>query len=385
MIKRNSQLRVLIIRCAAAWLFFLAAFGGESSLSSCTFSGRDVDVIGRKDPTQDTEGAYYSRHKKSRDDIVYNSSFERTNTCDEWVVEDGYLKSPLGEMSESYFSFGEDEWQDYEFSLQACTTKGDCELLIGISCGNNKNYMLILGADDNYTHKLVRVVNNSRTGERESTVIESITGYINPGRGHRIRIRCKGNQLQSWLDKTALFTFTDEDNTMKGRVSIGTRNGQARFRNMKVSALDGNLLFHGLPTRAQDWQAVGRGKVTLDDERPLNRQHSVKLVSNIGDTGIKQDHLVLSKGLWRCTLWMRGETSADAVVCLKEGGKTLLEKNVPVPGSDWRGVLVDFKVDKPVKDAALQIAAHGKGIVWIDQVEFMAEPLPTSGNLAKRH
>lgn len=384
MIKRKPKVRFLIISVAAVWLVWIVAICGERSVSLAADSDLSTHRIDKKSSAKTPEHTHGSYGQAASGSIVYNSSFEKTNTCGEWLVEDGYLKTPSREMNESHFSFGDEEWRDYEFSLQACTTKGMCELLIGIDCGNNKSYMLVLGADDNYTHKLVRVVKDASTRKQDVRVIKTIVGYINPGRNHRVRIRCQGKRLQSWLDDRPLFAFTDDD-PMSGLVSVGTRNGQARFRNIKVSTLDGKMLFQGLPTRAQEWQAVGRGKVALDDKRPLNRKHSVKVVSNVGHTGIEQGHLALSKGLWRCTLWIRGDASAGLVVCLKEAGETLVEKKLPVSSSDWRGVPIDFNVDKSVKDATLQIAAHGKATVWIDQVEFMPGSSYTSDRLAKRH
>jgi hypothetical protein len=385
MINRKPKLRFIIILCTAAWLVCIAAFCGEASVSSCAPSEQGAHPTDKKNSAQAAEAVHHSRDKVPQGSIVHNGGFEKTNTGGEWFVEDGYLKTPPGGMKESHFSFGDERWQDYEFSLLACATKGDCELLIGTGGGDNKGYMLVLGADGNYSHKLVRFVNNSSTGKENVTVMKSIEGYINHGRSHRVRIRCEGNRLQSWLDDKPLFAITDEDKTIRGRVSIGTRNGQAQFRNFKVSTLEGKMLFDGLPTRAQDWQAVGRGKVILDDKVSLNRKHSVKLVSNLGRTGIEQGQLGLSKGLWRCTLWIRGEASSELAVCLKDGGEILAEKTLPVLSSDWRGLPIDFNVDESVNDATLQIAAGGKAAVWIDKVEFTPDPRHTSGQVAKRH
>lgn len=306
-------------------------------------------------------------------DIVWNSSFEEVLSIDQWSVERGYLKTPPCDAKGSFLAFGDWTWSDYEFSAQACTTKGDCELLLSVRCGLRESYRLILGADGNRQHKLLRVASDWMMRKRDMTLIDSANGYIDHGRCHRIRIRCEGKRLQVWLDESLLFDVVDNSGPSKGRVSLGARNGQAQFRNLRITGLDGKALFQGLPTQTGHWLAVGTGKVTLDKEHALNRKRSVKIVSDFGETGIEQDCSFVSEGLWRGTLWVRGEASEGLTVYLRDGDEVLAEKKLPVPSSDWRGLAFDFTLAKAVKNAKLQILAGGKATVWIDQVQIVSD------------
>ena len=321
-------------------------------------------------------------HGGPSNDILWNSSFEETLSPDEWFVEDGYLKTPLCDANGSHFTFGEEGWSNYEFRVQACAVKGASELMIGVRYGLKAGYRLVLGAGGNRRHELLRVANDGIMRKEDTTLIESASGYIGYGRCHRIRIRCEGERLGVWLDNMLLFDVTDNGGPLKGRVSLGVRGGQALFRNLRINGLDGKALFRGLPMQAGHWLAVGRGEVTLDNKGALNRKRSVKIVSDAASTGIEQECGSVREGLWRGTLWVRGDAPEGVSVRLRDAKGILMEKKLAVPSSDWRGLPFDLALDRVVEDARLQIVANGKATVWIDQVQLFPDPADNGGSLA---
>ena len=316
------------------------------------------------------------------DDIIRNSSFEWSFAHGQWCVEAGHLKTESRDDKESWFAFGDPGWRDYEFTIQASTGRGTGQLLFGIRGGPGSSYRLVLGADDNSAHKLLRVVHNPKTHRQDMAVLESAKGFVDYGRSHRLRVRCQGSCLRVWLDDRSLFDFTDDNGPQAGWLSVGARNVEAQFRNFKVATLDGKMLFEGLPTRARGWFAIGRGTVELDYKQPLDRICSLKVVSQVGQTGIEQRHLALAKGAWRCRMWVRGEAPDGLVVSLRDADKTIAEKTLSVPGCDWCGLPFDLTVDGAVADATLRILTSGQAAVWIDQVELMPTPSAASRWLA---
>ena len=253
-------------------------------------------------------------------------------------VEDGYLKTGLCDANGSHFTFGKRDWDGYEFRVQACTASGGGELMLGVRCGRKASYRLVLGAGGNRRHELLRVANYGTHRKESTTVMESASGYVDHGRCHRIRIRCEGERLGVWLDDRLLFDVVDNGGPSKGRVSLGVRGGRAQFRNLRINDLDGKALFRGLPTQCGHWLAVGGGQVTLDDKGALDRERSIKIVSDNAATGIEQECRSVGEGLWRGTLWVRGEAAEGVSVRLRDANGILMEKKLAVSSSDWRGL-----------------------------------------------
>ena len=334
--KRTPRAGSIGIARAGFWLAAVATIYGAGTTSFGTHGGHRIHRIDMTTSEPHLEHKHHTCNGRAPGDLIRNSSFEQTCTEDDWFIENGYLKTAPQGTRPSHFTFGEEGWRDYEVSFQACATKGQGELLIGVRCDSGNSYRLVLGADGNSRHELLRVVNSRRMRREEVTVVQAIKGYIDHGRCHSVRIRCEGKRLQAWLDTRILFDVTDNDGLRSGRVSVGARNGQAQFRNFKVTTLNGGTLFRGLPTPARRWLAVGPGNITLDNGKPLNRNRSIKIVSHGGQTGVEQDCPGLGEGPFRCTLWVRGEASEGLLIRLQDGGETLAKRTLSVPDLDWR-------------------------------------------------
>ena len=96
--------------------------------------------------------------------------------------------------------------------------------------------------------------------------VQACSGSIDTDRWYTIRVRCEGPHIQVWLDGEPVIDFTDSPGHLAGKVGIGTWSTKARFRNLKVTSLTGDVLFEGLPhalgqeSIAQHWEKVGSGK-----------------------------------------------------------------------------------------------------------------------------
>ena len=358
---------------AAVWIGSIIAIGLATRVTLGARDDHNAYMVEKDSRNFSGDQMHDYFHARPTANILSNSSFEEVLSPDQWSAEQGYLKTPPCDARGSRLTFGDWAWSDYEFRVQACAEKGASELLLGVRCDLRVSYRLILGADGNQRHKLVRVASDWIMRTRDISLIESTSGNIENGRWHRIRVRCEGQRLQVWLDENAMFDVVDNAGPSRGQVSLGVRNGQARFRNLRITRLDGKTLFRGLPTRTGHWLAVGKGKVTLDKSHALNRKWSVKIVSDAVPSGIEQEFRSLSEGLWRGTLWVRGEAPDGLSVSLRDANDVLAEKKLPVPSSHWRGLPFDLSLENAVNKAKLQILTNGKATVWIDQVELVAD------------
>ena len=63
---------------------------------------------------------------------------------------------------------------------------------------------------------------------------------------YKIKIEVRGPAIQCLVDGKGLFLFRD-DTFLKGMVGLGTQNAPVRWRNLKVAAPDGRILWEGWP------------------------------------------------------------------------------------------------------------------------------------------
>jgi hypothetical protein len=83
----------------------------------------------------------------------------------------------------------------------------------------------------------------SRAANRD---IQSVRGTVRPDEWHRFRISLMRKRIRIELDDQFIFDLTDDFN-LQGRVRFHGWGGIGRFRNIKVSAPDGTVLWEGPP------------------------------------------------------------------------------------------------------------------------------------------
>ena len=83
-------------------------------------------------------------------------------------------------------------------------------------------------------------------GSHRATEIASKPGTIQPLEWYKLKISLRGSRVRIELDDHTLFVFTTE-HSPKGGVQLRTYNCAIRFRNIKVTAPDGTVLWEGPP------------------------------------------------------------------------------------------------------------------------------------------
>jgi hypothetical protein len=160
---------------------------------------------------------------------------------DLWTVEGDQLikeRPGLGGVN-----FGDRGWTDYDFTFEARKSAGPDGLGAMFRTSEEGNYYLFwLGINNNKTHDLLR---GSRSAKGAS-VIQSIPGSIRPREWYKVKISLRGQRIHILLDDHVLFECA-EDFSQKGNVSLRFYNSAGRFRNIKVTAPDGTVLWEGPP------------------------------------------------------------------------------------------------------------------------------------------
>ncbi len=76
--------------------------------------------------------------------------------------------------------------------------------------------------------------------------VRSRPGEIEPHKWHKLKISLRGRQIRIELDGELLFALRD-DFSLKGAIGVHCVDCSGRFRNIKVTAPDGTVLWEGPP------------------------------------------------------------------------------------------------------------------------------------------
>ncbi len=318
-------------------------------------------------------------------EIIWDRSFEGGAVAgSRWSIEDDCLVQ--NGLSENVrLVFGNPDWTDYEFTLEAQKIAGQEGFLILFRVGREKQfYWANLGGWGNSRHSLERGVKGEN---RWGTVGPGVPGKIERGKWYRIRIRCEGRHIRVWLDGDKLIDFTDDARAnLSGRVGVGTWSTKARYRNVRVTSLDGRKLLEGLPevkrqaASPHSWEAYGPGKTYLSADNPLNCDKCQLVVSESGETGFQQKPLCIRGGeTYYGSVWARGKATEGLVVRLLDGEKTLSERALPEPNPEWKQFAFELKPKASAENAAIRVGVRGKAKVYIDQVSMMSKSARKTG------
>ncbi len=155
-----------------------------------------------------------------------------------WKVEgDELIREGLGD---GWVSFGDPDWTDYDLTYEARKSAGSDGFGGSFRQGEGLSYGLAIGGLDNkhYLHRWL--------GAPPAVLVQSIPGTIEPLRWYKVRLSLRKQRIRIELDDHVLFSGTD-DFKLRGAVSLRFFNSAGRFRNIKVTAPDGTLLWEGPP------------------------------------------------------------------------------------------------------------------------------------------
>ena len=360
------------------WMLLLLSgipvFAGAEEAQLTLQTGKVANKIDEKIYGHFLEHIYHSVNGGLWGDLIWNRTFEQ-NSAGRWSVEDNCivqksldenLRQPLGDRS----------WTNYEYSLEACKTGGSEGFLIPFRVKSDTEfYWVNFGGWRNKRHAIER----SLPDRGKRVVGPEIPGQIETGRWYAIKIRCEGPKVQVFLDGKQVMEINDPEGPQAGQVGVGTWNTQARFRNLKVTSLDGKTLLEGIPAaltqqpvKMLHWDTFGPGKVAVDTKEPLNSQYSVRIESGAQETGVAQSKICVEKGKgYEGSLWARGDASGRVTVRLLDGKTVLAEKKLGAVKKEWTELPFTLSPTAATANATLQVAVNAKDAVWLDQVSLM--------------
>jgi len=373
-----------VLGCVILVALGAVAFGQGNAVKDVSYTidpGRALNGIDEKVYGHFFEHIYHSANGGLWGELVWNRSFEE-NTAGRWSIEDGQLVQ-AGSGTDLRLVFGDRSWTDCEYTLEAMKTGGAEGFLILFRAASDRAYYWYnLGGWGNLRHQLEKGVGGGRR-----TVGRAVEGRIETGKWYPIRVRCEGNRYQVWLDGQQMLDYTDERSPhLSGQVGVSTWSTQARFRNFKVTTLDGKMLYEGLPSVGEDkfgakhWSIVGGGKASIESENPFNSDFCVQIDASAGQTGLSQDRFNIRKNeVYAGSLWARGRASGLTVQLVNSGDSIIAEQKLAAPGSDWRELKFELRPKVSDANATFQVIVPAGGNVRLDQVSMMPQSWQAAG------
>ena len=218
------------------------------------------------------EHIYHSCNGGLWGELVWDRSFEGGGAGVAWTRQDDCIAQE-GAAADVRLLFGDPQWTDYEFTVEARKTGGDEGFLILVRALNDKEfYWANFGGWGNVGHALERGIQGQN---RWGAVTRRRNGQIETGRWYRVRARCEGPRVQFWLDDELVIDYTDDGRgPARGRAGVGTWVTQTQFRNFQVTSLDGTSPARGTPAAAQtgNGRRAGLAAVRERESCRLDRQ-----------------------------------------------------------------------------------------------------------------
>ncbi len=157
----------------------------------------------------------------------------------QWRTEGEQLVQRNASTAYATVLFGDPTWRDYDFSFDYLAKAGKPTAgALFRAKGPGTAYKWVLGADNNQHHMIDTAMNFKligRLGVRDHLVC--------PDRWHQSTIKLRGARLWGYLDGEVVFSDLAAPHHREGMVGLFTRETSARFRNLLVTAPDGQVLW----------------------------------------------------------------------------------------------------------------------------------------------
>jgi hypothetical protein len=163
-------------------------------------------------------------------------------SCGSWRIDGEELVREDITIRDAWILFGDPNWTDYDFYLEAKVIQRSNEgfIIPFRVAGLGNQWMINVGTGRQY------LIQRVRDGTLLQPPITRVAGNVNQGEWYKVLIRTRGPELQCFLNGQRVL-WTRDPECERGAVGLQTHDTTARFRNIKVTNPEGDVLFEGLP------------------------------------------------------------------------------------------------------------------------------------------
>lgn len=296
-------------------------------------------------------------------ELVWNRSLEVGNAQSWSLKNDAFVQSSV--QGNSFMQFGDENWTDYELTLDAKKVDGVEGFLILFRASKENYYWANLGGWKNKEHGIECI-----RGDSKMTVGKRVSGEIQGGENCQIRVRVEGNRFQVFLNGKSVLDVVDENAIRAGKIGIGTWDTAAEFRNIQVKDLQGKVLYDfeaaqknvNLKADAdiRFWET--NGNHLASSGQADSARNGEKFVRFTAPGFMAQKNFAFQAGEnYDFSYWVRGA-----------GEVTLNGQKSAFQSKEWKKIHGTFTVAQSTKDGVLRLeCVPTGGALDIDQISIM--------------
>ncbi len=284
----------------------------------------------------------------------------------------------------NYVMTGEVLWEPYFVGVPAPWSGGRSDIRFIFRNGTDSlAYAFHLDAASESPFKLEKIT-TTKQGSKTivlKSVASSAKELTKPRLWHRFKIICKGAAIAIFIDDREVLTYLDgQTPLLNGKVGLLLTKTTAKFKNLKVIALDGKILWAGLPDEvkpnpvAPDWLSYGKGIFELSKATVINGAYAQKITVNGGIAGVQQTVFNLKAGEnYNGSVWCRGDKGLKFFACFMNEGKMLAKVDLGFSESQWKKYNFKLTPSASSPKAELVLGVEGAGSAWFDQASLVPE------------
>lgn len=188
-----------------------------------------------------------------------------------------------------------------------------------------------------------------RPGRRMNTLVPLVSApatkeQVNEEqKWHKLRIESRGSKATVYWDGKEVASYDGLEKTDRNFVTFWVNYTEATYRNIRLTAADGKVLFEGtpgdvkIPAVAQQWTAFGEGgKYRLIKDDAINMHYSQEITAEKAEAGIFQGpQNILSGEKYVGSIYAKGK--GELMVGLRNTkGEFVARKSLGKVGKEWQ-------------------------------------------------
>lgn len=188
-----------------------------------------------------------------------------------------------------------------------------------------------------------------RPGRRMNTLVPLVSApatkeQVNEEqKWHKLRIESRGSKATVYWDGKEVASYDGLEKTDRNFVTFWVNYTEATYRNIRLTAADGKVLFEGtpgdvkIPAVAQQWTAFGEGgKYRLIKDDAINMRYSQEITAEKAEAGISQGpQNILSGEKYVGSIYAKGK--GELMVGLRNTkGEFVARKSLGKVGKEWQ-------------------------------------------------
>lgn len=281
----------------------------------------------------------------------------------DWQIEEGELVQLSDGAEIKSIAFGDMKWRDLDISAEVKIpdTAGPKVFVVFNTTEVMKCRALRLGCQYQELYRL--------DGKLNEDPVRQVHNGLSPG-WHKIEITLRDGKCECFLDGKRLFEPHQDSAYAAGCIGFATYGTSGRFRNIEVTAPDGETLWTGLPYL--------RGKTGDSAGEPSNDPSAIAVPA-------EKNGLQIDENLWSITdpEWVKTGVEGTAISSGEDGnyvtskrtdyGDVTLDLNISAKGGTEAWVIVRGKEVNGAWDGVIIPIKDARGMIEIGAQKYAAD------------